>query len=107
MSRHTEAIRRLTEIRDVVTTLVAGEAERGSLEDEVARLAAGAMNAQDAKGTPVPSGANRPAAEGRHAGDGQATPPGGQPSANQQQGSQHAPHAAVPNTPAWSEPFTS
>ena len=37
MSRHTEAIRRLTEIRDVVTTLVAGEADRGSLEDEVAR----------------------------------------------------------------------
>src|SRR6266702_3998822 len=34
MSRHTEAIRRLTEIRDVVTTLVAGEAARGSMEEE-------------------------------------------------------------------------
>ncbi len=43
MSRHTEALRRLTEIRDVVTTLVAGETDRGSLEDEVARAVAGAM----------------------------------------------------------------
>src|SRR6202042_1613889 len=42
MSRHTEAIRRLTEIRDVVTTLVAGEASRGSLEEEVARAVAAA-----------------------------------------------------------------
>src|SRR5712691_1244419 len=35
ISRHTETVRRLTEIRDVVTSLVAGEAARGSLEDEV------------------------------------------------------------------------
>lgn len=40
MARHTEAVRRLTEIRDVVTTLVAGEADRGSLEEEVARIVA-------------------------------------------------------------------
>ena len=37
ISRHTETVRRLTEIRDVVTSLVAGEAARGSLEDEVNR----------------------------------------------------------------------
>src|SRR5215469_5269973 len=37
ISRHTETVRRLTEIRDVVTSLVAGEASRGSLEDEVNR----------------------------------------------------------------------
>jgi cell division septum initiation protein DivIVA len=37
ISRHTETVRRLTEIRDVVTSLVAGEAARGSLDDEVAR----------------------------------------------------------------------
>src|ERR1700733_7442698 len=48
MSRHTEAIRRLTEIRDVVTTLVAGESDRGSLEDEVARSVAGAVAASAA-----------------------------------------------------------
>ena len=45
MSRHTEAIRRLTEIRDVVTSLVAGEADRGSLEDEVARIVTSAVGA--------------------------------------------------------------
>jgi cell division septum initiation protein DivIVA len=43
MSRHTEAIRRLTEIRDVVTTLVAGEAARGSMEEEVAKVVANAL----------------------------------------------------------------
>src|SRR5215472_4971510 len=37
ISRHTETVRRLTEIRDVVTSLVSGEASRGSLEDEVNR----------------------------------------------------------------------
>jgi cell division septum initiation protein DivIVA len=41
ISRHTETVRRLTEIRDVVTSLVAGEAARGSLEDEVNRALAG------------------------------------------------------------------
>ncbi|HEY5359270.1 MAG TPA: hypothetical protein VIJ82_16575 [Streptosporangiaceae bacterium] len=56
MSRHTEAIRRLTEIRDVVTTLVAGEAARGSLEEEVARAVAAAT--AEANGQP-------PAANGR------------------------------------------
>ena len=43
MSRHSEAIRRLTEIRDVVTTLVAGEVARGSLEDEVDKAVASAI----------------------------------------------------------------
>jgi F0F1-type ATP synthase membrane subunit b/b' len=60
MSRHTEAIRRLTEIRDVVTTLVAGETDRGSLEDEVARSVASAV--AEAKQSV------RGGAEGRHAG---------------------------------------
>jgi cell division septum initiation protein DivIVA len=98
MSRHTEAIRRLTEIRDVVTTLVAGEAERGSLEDEVARLAAGAMTAQDAKGAPMPSGANRPAAEGRHMSD--AQPHAAAPHTPQPTGNQQAPHAGAPQPAA-------
>src|SRR5580692_6888343 len=62
MSRHTEAIRRLTEIRDVVTTLVAGEVARGSLEEEVEKAVASAIGDNKA---PV----GRPAgpAEGRHA----------------------------------------
>jgi cell division septum initiation protein DivIVA len=58
-SRHTEAIRRLTEIRDVVTTLVAGEAARGSMEEEVAKSVANAI----AAGNPGNGGQ----AEGRHA----------------------------------------
>jgi cell division septum initiation protein DivIVA len=76
MSRHTEAVRRLTEIRDVVTSLVAGEADRGSLEDEVARIVTGAAGGDGQLGRP---GNGRPAspAEGRHAGgNGQ---PDGQP----------------------------
>ena len=44
ISRHTETVRRLTEIRDVVTSLVAGEAARGSLEDEVNRALSGQGN---------------------------------------------------------------
>jgi len=66
MSRHTEAVRRLTEIRDVVTSLVAGEADRGSLEDEVARIVTGAAG----DGQPSRSGNGRPQGpvEGRHAG---------------------------------------
>jgi cell division septum initiation protein DivIVA len=109
MSRHTEAIRRLTEIRDVVTTLVAGEADRGSLEDEVARLAAGTMSAQEAKGAPVPSGANRPAAEGRHAGEGQphagAQPPAGAQSAGTQSaGTQSAGTQSAGTQPGGTQP---
>jgi cell division septum initiation protein DivIVA len=44
VARHTETVRRLTEVRDVVTNLVAGEAARGSLEEEVARSVASAVS---------------------------------------------------------------
>jgi hypothetical protein len=60
MSRHTEAIRRLTEIRDVVTTLVAGEVARGSLEDEVDKAVASAIGEGKAAGRPAAQ------TEGRH-----------------------------------------
>jgi hypothetical protein len=80
MSRHTEAIRRLTEIRDVVTTLVAGEAARGSLEEEVARAVAAAQAEANGGQAPVANGARQAQpAEGRRgaatAGHAQATPP--------------------------------
>lgn len=69
MSRHTETVRRLTEIRDVVTTLVAGETDRGSLEDEVARIVAGAVNGENQPGRPGGNGRPGTVAEGgRHAG---------------------------------------
>jgi len=51
ISRHTETVRRLTEIRDVVTGLVSGEVARGSLEDEVNR----ALGVQAANGGPAAS----------------------------------------------------
>ncbi len=49
ISRHTETMRRLTEIRDVVTGLVSGEVSRGSLEDEVNRALG--LQQQAANGT--------------------------------------------------------
>jgi cell division septum initiation protein DivIVA len=73
-SRHTETILRLTEVRDLVTGLVAGEAERGSLEDEVSRSVASAMS-----GSAGPQGAAA-TAEGRHASA--AAQPNGQPGAS-------------------------
>src|SRR6266542_2882537 len=54
-----EATARATAIRDVVTTLVAGEAARGSMEEEVAKSVANAI----AAGNPGNAGM----AEGRHA----------------------------------------
>jgi cell division septum initiation protein DivIVA len=49
-SRHTETMRRLTEIRDVVTNLVASETSRGSLEDEVSKSVASALGAGGGSG---------------------------------------------------------
>lgn len=60
VARHTDSVRRLTEIRDIVTNVVAGESERGSLEDEVTRSVAGAL-----AGLPPPGAEAQP--EGRHA----------------------------------------
>ncbi|MBO0824345.1 MAG: hypothetical protein J2P27_10885 [Actinobacteria bacterium] len=50
MSRHTETLRRMTEIRDVVASLVATENDRGPLEDEVARIVAGAFSGDGRSG---------------------------------------------------------
>src|SRR5215813_9839538 len=47
-SRHTETMRRLTEIRDVVTNLVSSETARGSLEEEVAKSVASSVAASGA-----------------------------------------------------------
>ena len=58
ISRHTETVRRLTEIRDVVTSLVSGETARGSLEEEVNR----ALGVQQAGNGAVDSDA-RPSAQ--------------------------------------------
>ena len=66
VARHTETVRRLTEVRDVVTNLVAGEAARGSLEEEVARSVASAVSGNGG-GNGAAAGARpgAPAGEGR------------------------------------------
>lgn len=65
ISRHTETVRRLTEIRDVVTSLVAGEAARGSLDDEVSR-ALGQHAAAHGGGEGRGQGQHDPLAVGAH-----------------------------------------
>jgi cell division septum initiation protein DivIVA len=62
-SRHTETMRRLTEIRDVVTNLVASETSRGSLEDEVAKSVASSFATGGGS-----TGARQGAAEARRGG---------------------------------------
>ena len=62
-SRHTETMRRLTEIRDVVTNLVASETSRGSLEEEVAKSVATSV----AAGGAPPQAARGASEGGRHA----------------------------------------
>ncbi len=63
MSRHTETMRRLTEIRDVVTNLVASETSRGSLEDEVAKSVASSFAAATGGAGSAPRQAG---SDGRH-----------------------------------------
>jgi cell division septum initiation protein DivIVA len=68
-SRHTETMRRLTEIRDVVTNLVASETSRGSLEEEVAKSVASSF----AAGGPGPASPRQGAvADGRRPPTGRA-----------------------------------
>jgi cell division septum initiation protein DivIVA len=86
-SRHTETMRRLTEIRDVVTNLVASETARGSLEEEVAKSVASTLPAagqgpagRQASGQ-APAGAARGGSQAAGpprapAGPGAGTPPG-------------------------------
>lgn len=81
-SRHTEAIRRLTEIRDVVTTLVAGEAARGSMEEEVAKSVASAIGnaaGNGIEGRHAPAGVSGPPARPRSAVQAGVKPGPGQP----------------------------
>ena len=113
ISRHTETVRRLTEIRDVVTSLVSGEAARGSLEEEVARalsaqVAANGGDGRQAASQHDPAGAHRarqPEQQGGHAarpaGPGQAGPGLAGQAGPAQAGPGHAPagrHDADPLT---------
>ncbi|HTQ92056.1 MAG TPA: hypothetical protein VMK84_21440 [Streptosporangiaceae bacterium] len=111
-TRHAETIKRLTDILDGVSGLVAAETARMSLEDEVDQATAKAIHATESNGAPRPAGepagsarpapaaGPRPAAPGapaRPATPSQATPgqpaqpqapaqsPAGQPPAGQSQ----------------------
>ena len=90
-SRHTETMRRLTEIRDVVTNLVASETSRGSLEEEVSKSVATALGtgggsgaaagarqgvaAEPRRGPTGRAGAREPGQERDKGADMPATPP--------------------------------
>jgi cell division septum initiation protein DivIVA len=75
-TRHADTIKRLTEIHDGVSSLVAAENARMSLEDEVDQATAKAIGSADptagSRPAPAPAGANGPGRNG---------PPGAGPSA--------------------------
>ena len=93
-TRHGETIKRLTDILDGVSSLVAAETARPSLEDEVDQATAKAI------GTPAESaGAPRPAGPAGQAGPGAPARPNGQ-SAPRPAGSQPATATVSPDPPA-------
>jgi cell division septum initiation protein DivIVA len=115
-TRHSETIKRLTEILDGVSGLVAAETARMSLEDEVDQataksIAAGSNSADGTSQAPVPAAANGPTAPGglrigpRPAA---AAPPrpavSSQPGPSQPARSQPAPSQPAPSQPARSQP---
>jgi hypothetical protein len=111
ISRHTETVRRLTEIRDVVTNLVSGETARGSLEDEVARsLSAHSANGGDGR----PSGQHDAAPAGAHRAQRQAGPadarraaaPQGGPADDQEAAAQTSRQHAVQGGRAAADPLS-
>jgi DivIVA domain-containing protein len=87
-TRHAETIKRLTDILDGVSGLVAAENARMSLEDEVDQATAKAIHAAEANGAPRTAAA-RPASPGAPAGPRPAAPPSARP--------QSAPGPSQPN----------
>jgi len=83
ISRHTETVRRLTEIRDVVTSLVSGETSRGSLEDEVNRALGVQQAANGAPGPDGRSGGHEQAQPATHRAPRQAGPADARPAVAQ------------------------
>ena len=96
-SRHTETMRRLTEIRDVVTNLVASETARGSLEEEVAKSVASSVAASGTSASTQPAAAAQAARAS--AGDGGRRAPVG-PQLPGRGGRDAAPAEAPRSTPA-------
>jgi DivIVA domain-containing protein len=92
-TRHGETIKRLTEILDGVSGLVAAETARMSLEDEVEQATAKAISAPESTGAPRPAaeGAGRPMEPGGSTGPRQAGPGTARPT---------APQPATPSRPS-------
>src|SRR5712691_3833233 len=101
-TRHSETIKRLTDILDGVSGLVAAETARMSLEDEVDQATAKAISASESNGTPRPAaeGAARPMGPGGSTGPRQAVPQPG-PSAPPRPA---APQPAAPSHPQPTHP---
>ena len=95
-TRHAETIKRLTDILDGVSGLVAAETARMSLEDEVDQATAKAIGAPESNG--APRSAADPAGA---AGSGRPTGPGGPRQAAPQPA---PPVPARPNTPSQPQP---
>jgi len=110
-NRHTEAMRRLTEIRDVVTDLVAHDAAKGSLDEEVDKAVIAALGGPPKSGKTGPSGpaGSTPAppkakpgaasqtapAKPGHAQSASQSPAGQSPATQAAAGVPHARHAAT------------
>ena len=103
-TRHAETIKRLTDILDGVTSLVAAESARMSLEEEVDQATAKTISGAGSNGAPRPAaeGSARPASPG---GVRPATPPSA-PQAPPTR-PQHTQAQAPPSQPAQSQPAQS
>jgi DivIVA domain-containing protein len=99
-TRHAETIKRLTDILDGVSSLVAAETARMSLEDEVDQATARAISAADANGAPrrAAEGSARPAGPGVPAGPRPVAPPSAPPARPQ------SPPSPQPPQPAQAKP---
>jgi cell division septum initiation protein DivIVA len=109
-TRHAETIKRLTDILDGVSGLVAAETARMSLEDEVDQNTAKAIAAAtESNGSPRPATEPATAASSRPANPGGARPaaPGSSGSARPAAPSPAAPQPAPPSSPAQSSPAQS
>jgi cell division septum initiation protein DivIVA len=88
-NRHTEAMRRLTEIRDVVTDLVSHDNAKGTLDEEVEKTVAATLSGSGGAAKPtVPQAPAKPKPPTPAASPSPGQPPPGT--------AQHARHAATP-----------
>jgi cell division septum initiation protein DivIVA len=105
-TRHADTIKRLTEILDGVSSLVAAESARPSLVDEVEQATAKAIGTAEPAGAPrhaaAPATSNGPAARGGPAAPGgpAVAPVGTHPAAQQQAGTGRPAPAPQPAPPA-------